>query len=88
MPFCGAFVPFSITDKQPLLSLSFLRLIVFVFLPVAAVSVPKKKRKMKELNKKEAVGDLLDAFKEVCMRACFCMFSILYPPVSKSVPVY
>uniref|UniRef100_A0A667ZZZ6 Eukaryotic translation initiation factor 4 gamma 1 n=1 Tax=Myripristis murdjan TaxID=586833 RepID=A0A667ZZZ6_9TELE len=42
-------------------------LIVFVFLPVAAVSVPKKKRKMKELNKKEAVGDLLDAFKEVCM---------------------
>uniref|UniRef100_A0A8C8IMY0 Eukaryotic translation initiation factor 4 gamma 1 n=1 Tax=Oncorhynchus tshawytscha TaxID=74940 RepID=A0A8C8IMY0_ONCTS len=32
---------------------------------VAAVSVPKKKRKMKDLNKKEAVGDLLDAFKEV-----------------------
>ncbi|XP_078266306.1 eukaryotic translation initiation factor 4 gamma 1a [Rhinoraja longicauda] len=30
----------------------------------AAVSVPKKKRKMKDLNKKEAVGDLLDAFKE------------------------
>ncbi|NXC40635.1 IF4G1 factor, partial [Penelope pileata] len=30
-----------------------------------AVSVPKKKRRMKELNKKEAVGDLLDAFKEV-----------------------
>ncbi|XP_077785842.1 eukaryotic translation initiation factor 4 gamma 1 isoform X8 [Podarcis muralis] len=28
-----------------------------------AVSVPKKKRKMKDLNKKEAVGDLLDAFK-------------------------
>ncbi len=42
-----------------------LRLILFVFLPVAAVSVPKKKRKMKDLNKKEAVGDLLDAFKEV-----------------------
>ena len=35
--------------------------------PVAAVSVPKKKRKMKELNKKETVGDLLDAFKEVCV---------------------
>lgn len=35
---------------------------------VAAVSVPKKKRKMKDLNKKEAVGDLLDAFKEV--RVC------------------
>uniref|UniRef100_A0A4W5Q0M9 Eukaryotic translation initiation factor 4 gamma 1 n=1 Tax=Hucho hucho TaxID=62062 RepID=A0A4W5Q0M9_9TELE len=31
---------------------------------VAAVSVPKKKRKMKDLNRKEAVGDLLDAFKE------------------------
>ncbi|XP_072330345.1 eukaryotic translation initiation factor 4 gamma 1-like isoform X3 [Scyliorhinus torazame] len=30
----------------------------------AAVSVPKKKRKLKDLNKKEAVGDLLDAFKE------------------------
>uniref|UniRef100_A0A7M4FY00 Eukaryotic translation initiation factor 4 gamma 1 n=1 Tax=Crocodylus porosus TaxID=8502 RepID=A0A7M4FY00_CROPO len=30
-----------------------------------AVSVPKKKRRMKELNKKEAVGDLLDAFKEI-----------------------
>nr|XP_009934917.1 PREDICTED: eukaryotic translation initiation factor 4 gamma 1 [Opisthocomus hoazin] len=28
------------------------------------MSVPKKKRRMKELNKKEAVGDLLDAFKE------------------------
>lgn len=33
--------------------------------PPVAVSVPKKKRRMKELNKKEAVGDLLDAFKEV-----------------------
>lgn len=30
-----------------------------------SVAVPKKKRKMKDLNKKEAVGDLLDAFKEV-----------------------
>ncbi|KAM6970131.1 eukaryotic translation initiation factor 4 gamma 1-like, partial [Aplochiton taeniatus] len=30
----------------------------------AAVSVPKKKRKMKDLNKKEAVGSLLDAFTE------------------------
>ncbi|XP_030073011.1 eukaryotic translation initiation factor 4 gamma 1 isoform X2 [Microcaecilia unicolor] len=29
-----------------------------------AISVPKKKRKMRELNKKDAVGDLLDAFKE------------------------
>ncbi|XP_075718021.1 eukaryotic translation initiation factor 4 gamma 1 isoform X2 [Rhinoderma darwinii] len=33
--------------------------------PVAvALSAPKKKRKIKDLNKKEAVGDLLDAFKE------------------------
>uniref|UniRef100_A0A8C7E6Z7 Eukaryotic translation initiation factor 4 gamma 1 n=1 Tax=Naja naja TaxID=35670 RepID=A0A8C7E6Z7_NAJNA len=32
---------------------------------LVAVSVPKRKRKMKDLNKKEAVGDLLDAFKEV-----------------------
>uniref|UniRef100_A0A8C8IXB5 Eukaryotic translation initiation factor 4 gamma, 1a n=1 Tax=Oncorhynchus tshawytscha TaxID=74940 RepID=A0A8C8IXB5_ONCTS len=31
---------------------------------LAAVSVPKKKRNMKELNKKEAIGDMLDAFKE------------------------
>ncbi|MGH0144685.1 UNVERIFIED_CONTAM: hypothetical protein FKN15_036169 [Acipenser sinensis] len=30
----------------------------------AAVSIQKKKRKMKDLNKKETVGDLLDAFKE------------------------
>lgn len=30
-----------------------------------AVSVPKRRRKIKELNKKEAVGDILDAFKEV-----------------------
>ncbi|XP_029473094.1 eukaryotic translation initiation factor 4 gamma 1 isoform X7 [Rhinatrema bivittatum] len=29
-----------------------------------AVSVPKKKRKIKDLNKKDALGDLLDAFKE------------------------
>jgi translation initiation factor 4G len=29
--------------------------------------VPKKKRNMKELNKKEAIGDMLDAFKEVCV---------------------
>ncbi|XP_054839267.1 eukaryotic translation initiation factor 4 gamma 1 isoform X2 [Eublepharis macularius] len=29
-----------------------------------AVSVPKKKRKMKDLNKKDNLGDLLDAFKE------------------------
>uniref|UniRef100_A0A3P8SDH7 Eukaryotic translation initiation factor 4 gamma, 1a n=1 Tax=Amphiprion percula TaxID=161767 RepID=A0A3P8SDH7_AMPPE len=30
----------------------------------AAMSVPKKKKNMKELNKKEAIGDLLDAFTE------------------------
>uniref|UniRef100_A0A7N8X2A1 Eukaryotic translation initiation factor 4 gamma, 1a n=1 Tax=Mastacembelus armatus TaxID=205130 RepID=A0A7N8X2A1_9TELE len=32
-----------------------------------AMSVPKKKKNMKEFNKKEAIGDLLDAFKEVCI---------------------
>ncbi|KFV15392.1 Eukaryotic translation initiation factor 4 gamma 1, partial [Tauraco erythrolophus] len=42
----------------------FLSLTSLLLLPVA-VSVPKKKRRLKELNKKEAVGDLLDAFKEV-----------------------
>lgn len=69
-----------------------LRLILFVFLPVAAVSVPKKKRKMKDLNKKEAVGDLLDAFKEVCgCRNAFvhsfpCFYSLFNEPtVTKSV---
>ncbi|XP_031823954.1 eukaryotic translation initiation factor 4 gamma 1 isoform X7 [Sarcophilus harrisii] len=31
---------------------------------VVAISVPKKRRRIKELNKKETVGDLLDAFKE------------------------
>lgn len=30
-----------------------------------AVSVPKRRRKVKELNRKAAVGDLLNAFKEV-----------------------
>ncbi|NXQ46624.1 IF4G1 factor, partial [Catharus fuscescens] len=43
---------------EVLLSFTFLLLLV-------AMSVPKKKRRMKELNKKEAVGDLLDAFKEI-----------------------
>ncbi|NWT85447.1 IF4G1 factor, partial [Lanius ludovicianus] len=42
----------------------FLSFTSLLLLPVA-MSVPKKKRRMKELNKKEAVGDLLDAFKEV-----------------------
>ncbi|XP_068172754.1 eukaryotic translation initiation factor 4 gamma 1-like isoform X2 [Antennarius striatus] len=44
----------------------------------AAVSVPKKKRKMKDLNKKEAVGDLLDAFKEE---------QVVAPPEPEPVPV-
>lgn len=42
------------------------------FLLHAAVSVPKKKRKLKDLNKKET-GDVLDAFKEVCVCACVCV---------------
>lgn len=33
----------------------------------AATSVPKKRKNMKEFNKKEAIGDLLDAFTEVCI---------------------
>ena len=37
------------------------------------MSVPKKKRNMKELNKK-ATGDLLDAFKEVC----FCLHRSIF----------
>ncbi|NXJ41235.1 IF4G1 factor, partial [Ciconia maguari] len=45
-------------------AVGFLSFTSLPLLPVA-VSVPKKKRRMKELNKKEAVGDLLDAFKEV-----------------------
>lgn len=48
---------------------AFLKLFPFLFsspvLNIVAVSVPKRRRKIKELNKKEAVGDLLDAFKEV-----------------------
>ncbi|NXB57023.1 IF4G1 factor, partial [Struthidea cinerea] len=42
------------------------RFLSFTSLPLlpVAMSVPKKKRRMRELNKKEAVGDLLDAFKE------------------------
>uniref|UniRef100_A0A4W6BUY5 Eukaryotic translation initiation factor 4 gamma 1 n=1 Tax=Lates calcarifer TaxID=8187 RepID=A0A4W6BUY5_LATCA len=44
-----------------------------------AVSVPKKKRKMKDLNKKEAVGDLLDAFKEVCEQ-------VVTPPEPEPAP--
>lgn len=37
---------------------------------------------MKDLNKKEAVGDLLDAFKEVSDRWCICSFIlILFLPV-------
>ncbi|KAJ4919575.1 hypothetical protein JOQ06_012525, partial [Pogonophryne albipinna] len=45
----------------------------------AAVSVPKKKRKMKDLNKKETVGDLLDAFKE--------QEQVVVPPEPEPTPV-
>lgn len=58
------------------------RFLLFTLLPLlpVAMSVPKKKRRMKELNKKEAVGDLLDAFKEVsvvpgCLEATPCPVS-------------
>lgn len=46
-----------------LIHLSFL--IRASFFPEAATSVPKKRKNMKEFNKKEAIGDLLDAFTEV-----------------------
>ena len=42
---------------------------------LAAVSVPKKKRNMKELNKKEAIGDMLDAFKEVRFYLLMCLLA-------------
>uniref|UniRef100_A0A4W3HUA4 Eukaryotic translation initiation factor 4 gamma 1 n=1 Tax=Callorhinchus milii TaxID=7868 RepID=A0A4W3HUA4_CALMI len=51
----------------------------------AAVSVPKRKRKMKELNKKEAVGDLLDAFKEVTDLLCLVYNEALPPAVATDV---
>ncbi|NXU69944.1 IF4G1 factor, partial [Horornis vulcanius] len=51
-------------ESVPVRAAWFLSLTLLPLLPVA-MSVPKKKRRMKELNKKEAVGDLLDAFKEV-----------------------
>uniref|UniRef100_A0A8C5SMJ8 Eukaryotic translation initiation factor 4 gamma 1 n=1 Tax=Laticauda laticaudata TaxID=8630 RepID=A0A8C5SMJ8_LATLA len=47
-------------SAEPLMCLS-----IPLYNSLVAVSVPKRKRKMKDLNKKEAVGDLLDAFKEV-----------------------
>uniref|UniRef100_A0A3B4U4T4 Eukaryotic translation initiation factor 4 gamma 1 n=1 Tax=Seriola dumerili TaxID=41447 RepID=A0A3B4U4T4_SERDU len=59
-------VTLDVKEDTPMLFAD-LSVTAFVLLPVAAVSVPKKKRKMKDLNKKEAVGDLLDAFKEVCV---------------------
>ncbi|XP_066459421.1 eukaryotic translation initiation factor 4 gamma 1 isoform X2 [Eleutherodactylus coqui] len=63
--------------------------------PVAvAMSAPKKKRKIKDLNKKEAVGDLLDAFKEVSDGTTEATESAANPPAvapeieqTPSVPV-
>ncbi|XP_056421627.1 eukaryotic translation initiation factor 4 gamma 1 isoform X2 [Hyla sarda] len=51
--------------------------------PVAvAVSAPKKRRKIKDLNKKEAVGDLLDAFKEASDGTTEATESAANPPAS------
>ncbi|XP_069830647.1 eukaryotic translation initiation factor 4 gamma 1 isoform X2 [Dendropsophus ebraccatus] len=51
--------------------------------PVAvAVSAPKKRRKIKDLNKKEAVGDLLDAFKEASDGATETTESAANPPAA------
>lgn len=46
----------------------------FFFLEIAT-SVPKRKKNMKDLNKKEAAGELLHAFTEVCVRPK-CLSSI------------
>lgn len=52
--------------------------------------MPKKRKNMKELNKKEAIGDLLDAFTEVfshldelkCLSSFSCIYNSLFlPPV-------
>uniref|UniRef100_A0A3B5L0X6 Eukaryotic translation initiation factor 4 gamma 1 n=1 Tax=Xiphophorus couchianus TaxID=32473 RepID=A0A3B5L0X6_9TELE len=56
--------------------------VLIVLLSTAAVSVPKKKRKMKDLNKKEAVGDLLDAFKEVPSVLENRPFMNIFPPAA------
>lgn len=45
---------------------------LFPFLE-AAMSVPKKRKNMKELKKKEAIGNLLDAFTEVCISPDYSM---------------
>uniref|UniRef100_I3JU19 Eukaryotic translation initiation factor 4 gamma, 1a n=1 Tax=Oreochromis niloticus TaxID=8128 RepID=I3JU19_ORENI len=46
----------------------------------AATSVPKKKKNMKEFNKKEAIGNLLDAFTEVYVPLimCLCIIPVRY----------
>lgn len=51
-----------------------------------AVSVPKKKRKIKDLNKKDAVGDLLDAFKEAGDGSSEAPESAAIPSVSAPEP--
>ncbi|KAL0965959.1 hypothetical protein UPYG_G00288670 [Umbra pygmaea] len=52
----------------------------------AAVSVPKKKRNMKELNKKEAIGDMLDAFKEEAAPAAELLSSAPSEPSPVATP--
>lgn len=48
-------------------SVSCYMMLIFCSFLKAAITVPKKKKSMKEYNKKEAIGDLLDAFTEVCV---------------------
>ncbi|CAI9599778.1 unnamed protein product [Staurois parvus] len=56
-----------------------------IHVPVA-VSVPKKKRKIKDLNKKDAVGDLLDAFKEAGDGSSETSESAAIPPPAAPEP--
>uniref|UniRef100_A0A8C7YYT4 Eukaryotic translation initiation factor 4 gamma 1 n=1 Tax=Oryzias sinensis TaxID=183150 RepID=A0A8C7YYT4_9TELE len=75
--------PLDAQEDVPVLQSTELMSCFFLLMYVAALSVPKKKRKMKDLNKKEAVGDLLDAFKEVCTLLPLLFSS---PPQSRPLP--
>uniref|UniRef100_A0A669B168 Eukaryotic translation initiation factor 4 gamma, 1a n=1 Tax=Oreochromis niloticus TaxID=8128 RepID=A0A669B168_ORENI len=52
----------------------------------AATSVPKKKKNMKEFNKKEAIGNLLDAFTEGAKPASEPMPTQANPPAPAPAP--
>uniref|UniRef100_A0A670ZST9 Eukaryotic translation initiation factor 4 gamma 1 n=1 Tax=Pseudonaja textilis TaxID=8673 RepID=A0A670ZST9_PSETE len=56
--------PEEVKPEEVIIPVALTCLSLLLYNSLVAVSVPKRKRKMKDLNKKEAVGDLLDAFKE------------------------